>query len=279
MRRWVLLAVLAAVSSAQEDQEAAPPPRPRPTLLARGERDAPAVFLRLREGGVLRLKSGDSWCDATLDECAAFLHESAKKYDALMRKRGGSGYDALPGGGKASRLFVPIDAEPTVPWQHVQWLMALAADCKFPNVELSDGTRKILALLPVDPGPAPKPAPAMEIFVSTHLIARREQMAQWGNLTVARPTEIRYRSGDRETGDVAAAGRWIREAKKAAGGVKGSTVVGEVKAGRKVQAGRVLEVLDFYLDNKIAVMHFSATPNPSPEQRKMARLPYPLRNY
>ena len=119
----------------------------------------------------------------------------------------------------------------------------------------------------------------MEIFVSIHLIARKEQMAQWGTLAVARPTEIRYRSGDRETGDVAAAGRWIRDARKEAQGVKGGSVVGEIKAGHKVQAGSVLEVLDLYLDNKIAAMHFYATPNPSPEQRKMARLPYPLKNY
>ncbi len=107
--------------------------------IARGERDAPAVSVRLREGGVLQAKVGEEWKETKLKDLSALLKTSAEDYDREMQKTGKSGYDAV-GTMKLSRLFVSIDAEPTVPWQHIQWLMTIAAEQKNPKFELSDGT-------------------------------------------------------------------------------------------------------------------------------------------
>jgi len=273
----MLLVALAALARAQDRDEPEPPPPPDPARLARGDRDAPAVFLRLREGGVLQLRSGETWKDATLDDCADFLRKSAEEHDAERRKAGESGYELVHGSVKMSRLFVALDVEPAVPWQHVHWLMKIAAEERFRKLELSDGKRRLLVQLPVD-RPWIAKEPPLQIRTGIHVIVRRERPGKWGDASVIRPFECRYRFGDSETGDIDAVGAYLVETRKvaAAGNLP---LVGELKAGNKVPFAEVLAMMDLHLDKGIEALAFYPVSGPAAEVRRMPRLPFPPRNY
>lgn len=287
MPRWVTaFALLAAPVLAQDGKEkedeigedlVAEVPAGR---ISRGERDAPALSVRAREGGVLQVKVGDAWKDATLNEYAALLKTFAAEQDREMLKGGKSAYETLPGGMKVSRLFVSIAAEPTVPWQNIQWLMMVAAEQKYRKLELSDGTRRLLTALPVDRGINALPTdPPLEIKVSVHIVCRTEKVAKWGDLDVMRPAEIRYKIGNEETGDLRPVADYVRKAWSAVKDSPNARVSGEIKAGHKVPFSKVFDLMETFEASGLADVNFYGTAIPSANVRAAPRLPYPLKNY
>ncbi len=290
MRRWMTaLALLAAPVWAQGDEpkeeeagddEVVEKPEgfvyTPAGRIGRGERDAPTAFVRLREGGALQIRSGEEWKDGTLNDLAKFLKEFVEQQDREMRKDTKSAYETVAGA-KVSRLFVSLDVEPTVPWQHVQWLMMAAAEQKYWKVELTDGTRKMLVFLPADRG-MPK-EPPLEIRISVHAVARREKKGAWGGVAVNRPVDVRYKIGNEETADLTDVKDYIRKAHKAVKDTPGAKIGGEVKAGNKVPLSKMLDLLEAFEASGLETMSFYGNAPPAPEVRDAPRLPYPLRNY
>jgi hypothetical protein len=302
MRRWMtVLALLAAPAVAQDVEEpevpieeeeivveeAADPPAPaaaraemRAGVIVRGEMDAPALFVRVREAGVLQVKAGEEWKDTTLKDISARLRQFAEEQDRELKKAGKSAYTVAPGGARVSRLFLSIDAEPTVPWQHIQWLMTMAAEQKYYKLEVSDGARRLLATLPVDRGIDVVPAePPLEIKVSVHAVARREAVQKWGDVEVLVPTEIRFKMGSEETGDLATVSDFVRKARRACKDTPNATVSGEIKAGHKVPFSKILDLMETFEAAGLPRVDFYGTAIPTPELREATRLPYPLKNY
>lgn len=73
----------------------------------------------------------------TLDELGAILGNLKEKYELKKRAQGQSGLEDLPGGGKASKLFVLLRADKETPWQHVQWLMTIMAEQKLYKMQFA----------------------------------------------------------------------------------------------------------------------------------------------
>ncbi len=251
-----------------------------PGRVARGERDAPAVSVRLREGGILQAKVGNEWKETNLNDLSELLKTSAVDYDCEMQKSGKSGYDAV-GTMKLSRLFVSIEAEPTVPWQHIQWLMTIGAEQKYPKFELSDGTRKLLAFLPVDRGIQAEGAAApVEVKLSVHVICRAEAPATWGDVRVPRPTDIRYKVGlHEETAELTAVDDYVRTGWATLKDTPDAKVCGEIKAGHKAPFARVLDVMDTFVAAGLTDVSFYGTAIPDADLRRSPKLPYPVKNY
>lgn len=282
MRRWmVVLALVSAPVLAQDEAKKKEEGSVLPAGgLSRAERDAPAVCVRVREGGALVAKVGDAWKDVTLNELSALLKSFAEEQDREMQKSGKSAYQAIPGGLKVSRLFLSIEAEPTVPWQHIQWLMLVAAEQKYYKLEMSDGTRRILASLPVDVGLNGQPVdPPVQLKVAVHVVCRTEKVAKWGDLDVLRPAEIRYKIGTDETGDLQAVGDYVKKAWAAIKDTPNTRISGEIKAGHKVPFAKVFDVMQTFEAAGLPAVDFYGTAIPPPALREAQRLPYPLKNY
>lgn len=285
MRLHLTMPVLFAASVLAQDMEEVPEKRLPEGGLSRAERDAPAVSVRVREAGVLQVKVGDEWKDATLKEYSALLKSSAEEYDRDMRKGGKSGYETPA---KASKLFVSIDAEPTVPWQHIQWLMEIAAEQKFYKLEMSDGTRRLLAFLPTDKGiePAPK-EPPLCLLVPVHIFSRAEKPEKWGDVMVTRPTDARYKIGNEETAALPNVADFVKKGWAAIKDTPGASVGGEIKAGYKVPFARIFDVMEVFEASGCTRVCFYrqvsmtsvGTAVPSTAVREAARLPYPVKNY
>jgi len=243
--------------------------------LSRDVRDQPALFVRLGAEGALEVKRGEVWKATSLKDLGLALAEE-------LQRRGEAGYERLESGLKVSKLFVSIEADPSAPWQHLQWLMIEAAKQKYYKLELSDGKRRMLTYLPCDRGLPPKAEkPPQEIRVSIHLMARMEQARKWNDKTVSAPTTVLYRFGDRDTEELATLAGWIADAKKAVEPErkKGASLVGEIKAGLRVPFARVFDVMELLLDADLpAVSFYGTTPLPD-ETRALTVLPYPVRNY
>jgi hypothetical protein len=228
---------------------------------------------------VLQVRAGEEWKDATLDGVASRLKGFLEEQDAEMKKTGASALETLPGGTKVSRLFLSLEVEPTVPWQHVQWLMIVAAEQRYYKLELSDGVRRTLVSLPADRDPRPQPGgPPVEIRAPVHVLCRREKLAKWGDLQVFRPTEVRHRIGDSETSALKDVIDGLRVVKGAAAGTEKVPLVGEIKAGHKVPFSHVLDVMEAFDAAGIpsVAIHASALPG---DQRQAPRLRFPPRNY
>lgn len=246
--------------------------------IAKGEPDLPALGVRIREGGVLEVKVGDEWKETTLDDLAARLKAFAEEQDRELRKVGKSAFEQLPGGKSAPALFVSIETEPTVPWQHIEWVMDVAVAQKYRKLQIRDGTRRLLVSFPVDRGLNVVGDP-LEIRLSVHVICRSEVAGDWGDLKVLRPTEVRYKIGDEETGATQDVRAYVKKGLAAAQRTPNAAVSGEVKAGHKVPAGGVLEIIDTYEKSGLPEMHFYGVRSAPEEVSKAARLPYPLKNY
>ncbi|HEX5138214.1 MAG TPA: hypothetical protein VFY93_14655 [Planctomycetota bacterium] len=255
-------------------------------VVMRGERDSPALFVRLREPGTLQTRIGEDWKDTTLDELSNHLREFAEQQDREMKKGGKSAYVAAPGGVTVSRLFLSIDAGPTVPWQHVQWVLTMAVEQEYYKLELTDGARTLLASLPVRRGlRIVVQEPPREIKAEVHAIARAETRQKWGDAEVSRPTEIRFKMGGQirrresgETTELAPVADYLREAKKAVED-RDWVLVGGIKAGHKVPFSKVLDLMETFEAGGVARVDFYGTAIPTPEIRKASRLPYPAKNY
>jgi hypothetical protein len=248
--------------------------------IARGERDAPTAFVRLREGGALEVKTGEEWKGTTLDGLGRSLKEFVGTQDRELQKAGKSAYETVAGGAKASRLFVSLDVEPTVPWQHVQWLMMAAAEQKYWKLELTDGTRRMLVFLPADPGVNALPKePPLEIKISVHAVARHEKEGKWGDVAVRRPADVRYKLGNEESADITEVKDYIRKAHRAVKDTPGAKISGEIKAGHKVPFAKVLDLIEAFEATGLEAMSFYRSAPPAPEVRDAPRLPYPRKNY
>jgi biopolymer transport protein ExbD len=96
------------------------------------------VILNVDDQGQLLYKSKP----INLDELKTILENQKKYYNARKAAEGGSGYEELPGGGKASKLYVLLRADKNTPWQHVQWLMTIMAEAKLYKLQFA--TKKFL---------------------------------------------------------------------------------------------------------------------------------------
>jgi len=251
-----------------------------PAKLSRGAPDSPALGVRVRENGLLEVKVGEEWKETTLDGLKERIAGFAEEQDREMKKSGKSAYETLPGGVKVPGLFVSIDAEPSVPWQHVQWIMTVVAEQKFRRMELSDGTKRFLVTLPTDEflKPAPK-EPPLEIRISVHAVARREKPARWDDVQVLRPTEVRFRIGTEETAVIDGVRDYVKKAWDAVKDTPNATFSGEIKAGHKVPVEKVLDVLEVFASADLPAVCFYGREVPPAEVRAAERLPYPLKNY
>ena len=72
-----------------------------------------------------------------LDELGSILHRAKEGYEFKKRQKGESGLEDLPGGGKASKLFVLLRADRDTPWQHVQWLMTIMSEQKLYKMQFA----------------------------------------------------------------------------------------------------------------------------------------------
>lgn len=248
-------------------------------VVLRAERDAPTVFVRVREGGVLQMKSGEEWKDVALEDVARRLKEFADEQDREMRKAGKSAFGRAPGGTKVSCLFLSIDAEPTVPWQHVQWLMTTAAEQKYYKLEIGDGKKRFLVTLPIDPGLPPGAEPPLAIKIPVHALAVRETPQKWGDTQVNRPTEIRFKIGNDETVEIAPVSEFVKKAWTAVKDTPGASIAGEIKAGHKVPTARILDLMEVFVTSGFARVDFYGTEVPTAALRTAQRLPFPLQNY
>jgi biopolymer transport protein ExbD len=73
----------------------------------------------------------------SLDELGTILRQRKDGYELKMRRKGESGLEDLPGGGKASKLYVLLRADKDTPWQHVQWLMTVMAEQKLYKMQFA----------------------------------------------------------------------------------------------------------------------------------------------
>jgi biopolymer transport protein ExbD len=75
--------------------------------------------------------------NVSMDELGTVLSTARDKYELKMRQLGKSGTEELPGGGKASKLYVLLRADKDAPWQHVQWLMTIMAEQKLYKLQFA----------------------------------------------------------------------------------------------------------------------------------------------
>ncbi len=249
----------------------------------RGERDAPTVFVCLREGGLLQIEFDEEWQEVTLDDLGTYLAVSRDRDIIAQQQIGKSGLEEILPHLRATRLFLSLDADPTVPWQHIQWVMTLAVEQKYRKLEMSDGKRRLLACLPIDRTFCPVEGyqPPPEVQATVHLVARKEQPAKWGGLDVLQPTDVRCKCGDMETTDLAEVTGYLKRAKKAVEGMRDPKVVfyGVIQAGHKVPYAKVFDVMEAFVKAEIPSVDFWGTGIPPKTIRGAKRLPYPASNY
>ncbi|MHC4549212.1 MAG: hypothetical protein ACYTEZ_10585 [Planctomycetota bacterium] len=228
-----------------------------------------------------------------LDELGFALYTSGDEYEHKMRREGETGLEALPGGHRASKLFVLLRADRDAVWQHVQWLLTIFAEQKLYKVQLgvkrSDGPppatprleAKLDAFLPTDWGLIELPQdPPDELRIPIHIVVRQEVRVEWGpeKRPVAMPTAFVYRFGARHSGDLADVARWIREARQAVAGLENTYAIGEIRAGHKVPFQQVVTILNLFREAGQERVEFFGTWIPTQELRQQPHLPYPLRN-
>ena len=143
---------------------------------------------------------------------------------------------------------------------------------------------KLQAFLPTDKGIQPIPQdPANEIMVSVHIVARNEVEDVFGpeefRQKITKPTEFKYKFGDRETKDLKKVKGWIDEAFEAAKGTENSKVKGEIKAGHKVPHKYVVAVMNKFAEAGLEKVDFYGTQIPTEKLKRKPYLPYPKSNY
>ncbi|HEX5136057.1 MAG TPA: biopolymer transporter ExbD [Planctomycetota bacterium] len=99
----------------------------------RGQEEDDRVILNIDKYGIIHWKGNQK----TLDELGTILSNARDKYELKMRQQGKSGLEDLPGGGKASKLYVLLRADKDTPWQHVQWLMTIMAEQKLYKLQFA----------------------------------------------------------------------------------------------------------------------------------------------
>lgn len=107
----------------------------------KGQEEDDRVILNVDKYGQLMWKQKN----VSLEELGTILSTARDRYELKMRQQNKSGLEDLPGGGKASKLYVLLRADKDTPWQHVQWLMTIMAEQKlyklqFATKKFRDGT-------------------------------------------------------------------------------------------------------------------------------------------
>jgi hypothetical protein len=242
--------------------------------ILRGEPDAPTVSVRLREGGVLEVQAGNGWTEVTLEELGAFLAKSREDDDRAQQRIGKSGLEKGPLGMMQTRLFLSLQADPNVPWQHLRWVLWIATEQKYRKLGMSEGARRLLVYMPVSAN-VNLVEPPLGIGAYVDLLARAEQPARWGDREVPQPTEVRFKCGSKETGDLADVASYLREMKKVAAGVKERRVVffAEIRPQHRVPYARVFDVMETVVAEKVPAVDLGAAIPPK-AVRDARRLPY-----
>lgn len=99
----------------------------------KGQEQDDRIILNVDKYGQVSWKSQNK----TLDELGSILSTARDRYNMKMQQEGKSGLEDLPGGGKASKLYVLLRADKDAPWQHVQWLMTIMAEQKLYKLQFA----------------------------------------------------------------------------------------------------------------------------------------------
>jgi biopolymer transport protein ExbD len=99
----------------------------------KGQEEDDRVILNVDKYGAIHWKGQLK----TLDELGTILSNARDKYELKMKQQNKSGLEDLPGGGKASKLYVLLRADKDTPWQHVQWLMTIMAEQKLYKLQFA----------------------------------------------------------------------------------------------------------------------------------------------
>lgn len=95
--------------------------------------DEERIILNLDKEGAVHWKGQM----INLDQLGTYLGTLRDTYEIKKRQRGESGLEELPGGGKASKLYILLRADKDTPWQHVQWLMTIMAEQKLYKLQFA----------------------------------------------------------------------------------------------------------------------------------------------
>jgi hypothetical protein len=245
--------------------------------IARKERYGTAVFVRVLADGCLQFKQGE-WNDASLAAVGQHLERAAKAHDDAMRAKDCSGFEDVAGS-RVSTLFVSIDVDPEMPWQHLQWVLHVVAAQRFYKVELVLEKRALLVRLPLPRAAGKPPAAPPKVAVGVRFQPRGAVDAKWGDVDVRRPSGIDlFAAADQPLADLAAVASRIRATRESAAG-PGAIVVGDLRAANKVPVRTVFDVLDTFVDEGVGTIEINALRKPTEAARTAARLPYPDHNY
>ncbi|MHC4225069.1 MAG: ExbD/TolR family protein, partial [Planctomycetota bacterium] len=256
MRLWgyaFLVALIVAPVCAEEVPEVVLP------VASSGTGPADRVVLTIDSQGHLRSKE----TVRTLDELTTIL-DNAKRGRVEIRRA--EGLADL----KRTDLTVLLRVHKDAPWLHVQWVMTVMAEQKVHKLRFavrrtagpgySEKEAKALgasrfAVLPATEEstlnadlPADPAADQVERYnVGIHIVPRLEDVRTFGppeaRVRISMPIQVRYRFGDRETGELESVAGWIADGKKAAAQHK-LALRGEIKAGNKVPFKFVVAVLN-----------------------------------
>jgi len=121
---------------------------------------------------------------------------------------------------------------------------------------------KLLAYLPTERGILTKPIEPVDEL-------RIRVFVAW------RPDSFEIRCGERRTADVDELGRWIAAQRRAAAAAGIARVVGQVDTDRRTPHKFVIAVVNEFLEQEVVHVSFGGIALPTPDQRRMQRLPAP----
>lgn len=240
----------------------------------------------------------------SIDEVGSALDSKNRLHDAIKRRKGLSGYEQLPGGGRASTLHVLIRADRDAPWLHVAWLMTIMAEQRMYKLHFgvkltadrAYSEREAAALgakrMDVAPPAQPRFEGEFKAFlptdsgvrdpkVSVLIVAQEEKRVLWGPAgsrePVSVPTTVVYRVGKRESQSLDDVAKWIDQAQKVAVDM-GIPLAGEIKARNRVPFKYVVAVLNRLRKGGVRRIDFFGVAIPNSRFRRRATLPYPSAN-
>lgn len=248
----------------------APPARPRVTihLTSEGEVRVEAAELHFGDEALKKtMKVQPGLESVTLDELGTHLDKAKRLYDLVQKVKGGTGYDEVAPGVKASTLHVLVRADEAAPWEHVESLMTICAEQKIYKVHLAArrGPEEVALglFLPVDRGIQPLPAePRTEVRVPLVIRADAESAV--------------FAYLDREHEDLGSFREYLRSSRAGVGA--DATLIGEIRASRRTPVRHVLAALELFRAEGYEHVHAFSVVIPAPESRRRARLPPPETN-
>ena len=143
---------------------------------------------------------------------------------------------------------------------------------------------KLAPFLPRESGWEVGERPPEAFRIQVHIVGRDEQSRAWGpknrRLSVTAPTRVLYRFADgRTTDDLDVVGAHIRRMQRAAETLRGATVRGKIKAGRRIPHKFVIAVLNRFAEERLLDVDFEGTSHPTRAMLTAPTLPYPSESY